>query len=72
MCLRQGERDLTQLHIVPLQGSVFRARWRGTQVAVKSICHDSKGETNLAVAREVMIGQIMGHPNLVSLHATLL
>ena len=48
------------------QGSVFRARWRGTQVAVKSINHCSSGETNLAVSREVMVGQVMSHPNLVS------
>ena len=51
---------------VLLQGSVFRARWRGTQVAVKCIHHESKGDSNLAVSREVMVGQVMGHPNLVS------
>ena len=50
-----------------LQGSVFRARWRGTQVAVKCIYHEIRGDSNLAVSREVMVGQIMGHPNLVSL-----
>lgn len=48
-----------------LQGDVFRARWRGTQVAVKRISHESKGDTNLAVSREVMVGQVIGHPNLV-------
>ena len=49
-----------------VQGSVFRARWRGTQVAVKMINHCSSGDTNLAVSREVMVGQIVSHPNLVS------
>ena len=49
-----------------VQGSVFRARWRGTQVALKRINHCSSGDTNLAVSREVMVGQVMSHPNLVS------
>ena len=49
-----------------VQGSVHRARWRGTQVALKTINHCSSGETNLAVSREVMVGQVMSHPNLVS------
>ena len=35
-------------------------------MAVKKICHDSRGDSNLAVSREVMVGQVMGHPNLVS------
>ena len=34
-------------------------------MAVKKICHASRGESNLAVSREVMVGQVMGHPNLV-------
>lgn len=54
-----------------MQGSVFRARWRGTQVAVKRIHHESRGDSNLAVSREVMVGQVMGHPNLVGSHPKL-
>ena len=34
-------------------------------MAVKTICHASRGDSNLAVSREVMVGQVMGHPNLV-------
>ena len=33
---------------------------------MKSITHCSSGDTNLAVSREVMVGQVMSHPNLVS------
>ena len=61
-----------EVALVFMQGSVFRARWRGTQVAVKLIHHESRGDSNLAVSREVMVGQVMSHPNLVGSYLMLL
>ncbi len=45
---------------------ILTGRWKGANVAVKVIHHQGAGHSsNLAVAREKMIGLASLHPNLV-------
>ena len=46
---------------------VSTGRWKGTNVAVKILQHGIAGQaSNIAVAREKMIGLASVHPNVVS------
>lgn len=46
---------------------VSTGRWKGTNVAVKILQHGIAGQaSNVAVAREKMIGLASVHPNVVS------
>ena len=46
---------------------LLTGRWKGTNAAVKILNHGAAGQvSNMAVAREKMIGLASAHPNVVS------